>query len=299
MSVPDRPSLDIRRKSYGAVINDALLSPPKRRRSRGFLPESHDEETRPNWLLRLVVCVTLLTVGALWVGFRYMGGAIEPRNGEQSNVNAEVPDWKEWSARFSANSEHLLASQISTHRVAGFLQLSCYSTANMHLLGTLPTSGAPVLVACPKKCATHTKVVQLEKQHGAGVWSQNGHFVDHSFVCIAAEKLTDIDGGLFVLLLGNMPNGQRSFSIKKSAHPYSLDVDKDGTISEAEAAGVRDLFEGVAGTESLRYNGMADFSVEVVSQMDTDNDDVVSEQEHIKWMAEQLTRTSTLGHPEL
>jgi hypothetical protein len=208
--------------------------------------------------------------------------------------------WRKWTTGFSAQSEHAKETQIHTRSTSGFLQLSCFSTASMHLLADMPLSAGKmntVLVSCPSHCETNAKVVQLQEHIGGkGIWSTtNNAYTDYSFVCLAAIERTQVDGGLFLLSLhADMSDdpAERRFMIKKTAHPFHLDADKDGTISENEARAGSVLFDGMGGfDESIHELGLLDLmTAEMAIQMDTNRDLILTQQEQLAWVSDLLDR---------
>jgi hypothetical protein len=171
----------------------------------------------------------------------------------------------------------------------------------MHLLAKLPADRTQVLVACPVNCTANSKVVQLKEHHGAGTFLRDtfpaGVYRDDSFVCVAAKEHTHVDGGLFLLALqsghsdeANEPLDERSFTIKKTVHPFALDSDKDGGISESEAAAAKALFKGVGGVEGgvETMSRVFQLTAQSVAEMDANHDLFVTQQEHLAWMFNQL-----------
>jgi hypothetical protein len=205
--------------------------------------------------------------------------------------------WKKWTHEFSESTPHMLEMQMKTGAHSGYVQMHCFSTASMHMLAQLPGSAPPVLIACPSKCATNQKVMQLEKRFGAGVWETNGSYTDYSLVCLAAMNQTGVDGGLFLLQhLFDHDEQERSFKIMKTAHPFSLDPNNDGVVSEAEAEAAQVLFDGVeeagdlggGNLDPIREMDVLKLTAESAQAMDTNHDLVITQQEQLEWMPEQI-----------
>jgi hypothetical protein len=122
------------------------------------------------------------------------------------------PTWRSISAAF--NQAHVILQQNRSLAISSTLPLSCYSSANMHLLATLPI-GTSILVKCPSDCLNekNAKVKELQ-QIGAAVWGTD-LYTDHSFICHASRHRTGKDEGMFVLTIKDATVRFSLFSIAK------------------------------------------------------------------------------------
>jgi hypothetical protein len=68
----------------------------------------------------------------------------------QAIENGQLASWRTISVQF--DQEHIIEQQQSSRAYVGQVSMSCYSSASMHLLGTLPI-GEVVLIECPDHCA--------------------------------------------------------------------------------------------------------------------------------------------------
>jgi hypothetical protein len=128
-------------------------------------------------------------------------------------------------------------------------------------------------------------------------------------VCRAATHQTGKDGGIFLLIIhgqqdasyvgSNKQNVQsrdahsytgRSFCIEDTAYPYRLDLNGDGIISPVEAATAGSIiFKGID-RSLFQANSTGAFNLAVAEtvEIDADHDLVISEKEHLKWVAARI-----------